>query len=355
MRVTLNDGRQMTGQMLAFDKHMNLVLADTEEFRRVKKKPTKGAQSAPGSTAPATAMVESEEKRTLGLTIVRGTHIVSCSVDGPPPADPSARLGTSAPGGTGGAPPTLAAGPGISRPAGRGLPVDFPDFRQEDFQEVHHQGLQDEAGHQEEGHLVLLLHRAFQEHLHKASSLLRAFNHLQGAEGSPHQGSRADKGAVKGISTSAISAINAKIRSQPTLSYFCSTHFWGPISNFGIPIAAILDTQKDPELISGRMTAALTVYAATFMRYSMAVTPKNYLLFACHFLNFGAQSTQGVRFLKYWNYGGREEALKMKAQQTTAQTAKTEAQTILQQGEEKGKSIIQQGETKLKEVRDKVI
>lgn len=99
---------------------MNLVLADTEEFRRVKRKATKGA-SAPGA-APA-ALVESEEKRTLGLTIVRGTHIVSCSVDGPPPADPSARLGTSAPGGAGTAPPTMAAGPGIARPAGRGLPI----------------------------------------------------------------------------------------------------------------------------------------------------------------------------------------------------------------------------------------
>lgn len=126
----------MTGQMLAFDKvsiyhrimaasnkaqHMNLVLADTEEFRRVKRKPTKGAQSAPGNAPPP--LVETEEKRTLGLTIVRGTHIVSCSVDGPPPADPSARLGTSAPGGPGQAPPTLGPGHGISRPAGRGLPV----------------------------------------------------------------------------------------------------------------------------------------------------------------------------------------------------------------------------------------
>ncbi|KAJ9200675.1 hypothetical protein DTO166G4_6801 [Paecilomyces variotii] len=118
MRVTLTDGRQMTGQMLAFDKHMNLVLADTEEFRRVKRrsnKPTPGPPNAP--------LVESEEKRTLGLTIVRGTHVVSCSVDGPPPADPSARLGTSIPGGTAAAAATLAAGPGISRPAGRGLPV----------------------------------------------------------------------------------------------------------------------------------------------------------------------------------------------------------------------------------------
>lgn len=98
---------------------MNIVLADTEEFRRVKRKAQKGAQTAPGSAPPA--LVETEEKRTLGLAIVRGTHIVSCSVDGPPPADPSARLGTSAPGGAGGVAPTLAAGPGISRPAGRGM------------------------------------------------------------------------------------------------------------------------------------------------------------------------------------------------------------------------------------------
>ena len=93
---------------------MNLVLADTEEFRRIKRKSKSAAGSA---NAP---LVEAEEKRTLGLTIVRGTQVVSCSVDGPPPADPSARLGAAGPGG---APATLAAGPGISKPAGRGLPV----------------------------------------------------------------------------------------------------------------------------------------------------------------------------------------------------------------------------------------
>jgi hypothetical protein len=94
---------------------MNVVLADTEEFRRVKKKTTKAA--APGAAAPAA--VETEEKRTLGLAIVRGTHIISCSVDGPPPADPSARLGGAA-----GPAPTMTAGPGVSRAAaGRGLPV----------------------------------------------------------------------------------------------------------------------------------------------------------------------------------------------------------------------------------------
>ena len=98
---------------------MNLVLADTEEFRKVKRKATKSAPPAPGSSA-APAIVESEEKRTLGLTIVRGMNIVSCSVEGPPPSDPSARLGQGAPGGP---TATLQAGTGISRPAGRGLPV----------------------------------------------------------------------------------------------------------------------------------------------------------------------------------------------------------------------------------------
>jgi small nuclear ribonucleoprotein B and B' len=124
MRATLGDGRQMAGQMLAFDKHMNLVLADTEEFRRVKRKAKSATAGAPGSAASSAPAVEQEEKRTLGLTIVRGTHIVSLSVDGPPPADPSARLGTGTTGGAAGSgAATLAAGPGISKPAARGLPV----------------------------------------------------------------------------------------------------------------------------------------------------------------------------------------------------------------------------------------
>ena len=48
------------------------------------------------------------------------------------------------------------------------------------------------------------------------------------------------------------------------------------------------------------MTLALTGYSMTFMRYAMAVTPKNYLLFACHFVNAGAQLTQGWRYTQYW-------------------------------------------------------
>jgi len=85
----------------------------------------------------------------------------------------------------------------------------------------------------------------------------------------------------------AIKALNARIRANPVADYFCSTReflhfteqeekswngrvsliylkrhflddstdtnvlradFWGPASNFGIPIAAVMDTQKDPEM-----------------------------------------------------------------------------------------------------------
>lgn len=98
-----------------------------------------------------------------------------------------------------------------------------------------------------------------------------------------------------------VKALNAKIRSHPVLDYVCSTRtyhsprslpsattetgqphdtdrmnplgtpdsiepqdtpqwntdstlinaaadFWGPVSNFGIPLAAVMDTQKDPDM-----------------------------------------------------------------------------------------------------------
>ncbi|KAM0690336.1 hypothetical protein Q7P36_009103 [Cladosporium allicinum] len=111
----------------------------------------------------------------------------------------------------------------------------------------------------------------------------------------------------------AIKALNAKIRANPVADYFCSTHFWGPASNFGIPIAAVMDTQKDPEIISGPMTAALIGYSTTFMRYAMAVQPRNYLLFGCHMVNFGAQTTQGYRYVQHWYMGGREKRLELQA------------------------------------------
>ena len=47
------------------------------------------------------------------------------------------------------------------------------------------------------------------------------------------------------------------------------------------------------------ISLALCVYSALFMRFAIAVQPRNYLLFACHFVNEGAQLTQGYRWLQY--------------------------------------------------------
>jgi small nuclear ribonucleoprotein B and B' len=38
IRVTIQDGRMFVGTFLAFDKHLNVVLSETEEFRTVKSK-----------------------------------------------------------------------------------------------------------------------------------------------------------------------------------------------------------------------------------------------------------------------------------------------------------------------------
>lgn len=95
MRVTINDGRTLVGKFMAFDKHMNIILGDCEEFRKIT---PKGKQKE-----------EREEKRTLGLVIIRGEQVVSISVEGPPPLAESRVPIISTP------------GPGVARAASRGI------------------------------------------------------------------------------------------------------------------------------------------------------------------------------------------------------------------------------------------
>ncbi|KAG8751133.1 hypothetical protein FRC11_009669 [Ceratobasidium sp. 423] len=100
------------------------------------------------------------------------------------------------------------------------------------------------------------------------------------------------------------------LRSPAGREYFFSTHFWGPVANWGLPLAAIADlTGKDEEMISGTMTTALACYSTVFMRFAWRVHPRNYLLFACHATNATAQTAQLGRFVNYWHFGGREKKL----------------------------------------------
>ncbi|XP_005994016.1 mitochondrial pyruvate carrier 1 isoform X2 [Latimeria chalumnae] len=89
------------------------------------------------------------------------------------------------------------------------------------------------------------------------------------------------------------------LKSKEFRDYLMSTHFWGPVANWGLPIAAMNDMKKSPEIISGRMTLALCLYSLLFMRFAYRVQPRNWLLFACHITNEGTQLIQGGRLIKY--------------------------------------------------------
>jgi len=92
MRVTISDTRTLLGTFMAFDKHMNIVLGDCEEYRKIKSK--KGE--------------DKEEKRTLGLVLLRGENVISLSAEAPP----LPKAGKKGP-----------AGPGAGRAQGRGAPI----------------------------------------------------------------------------------------------------------------------------------------------------------------------------------------------------------------------------------------
>ncbi|VDN02140.1 unnamed protein product [Thelazia callipaeda] len=99
MKVVLLDSRTFVGFFKAFDKHMNILLCDCEELRRIKPKPGKKIAEV------------GEEKRMLGLVLLRGEHIVSMTVQAHEQDDDSKQMGKA--GNIG--------GPGAARPAGRGI------------------------------------------------------------------------------------------------------------------------------------------------------------------------------------------------------------------------------------------
>ena len=56
---------------------------------------------------------------------------------------------------------------------------------------------------------------------------------------------------------------------------------------------------KPADSINGGMTATLLFYSTLFMRWSIAISPPNYALCACHVTNFAVQGIQLGRHIKY--------------------------------------------------------
>ncbi|KAI9115257.1 hypothetical protein K1719_013576 [Acacia pycnantha] len=100
MRVTIKDGRQLVGNLMAFDQHMNLVLGNCGENRKL-----------PPASKGKKTNEEREDRRTLGLVLLRGDEVVSFAVEAPPPPDGSQ------------ADVAALAGPVIGRAACRGVPT----------------------------------------------------------------------------------------------------------------------------------------------------------------------------------------------------------------------------------------
>mmetsp|Transcript_30749 Transcript_30749/g.60441 ORF Transcript_30749/g.60441 Transcript_30749/m.60441 type:complete len:243 (-) Transcript_30749:348-1076(-) len=72
-----------------------------------------------------------------------------------------------------------------------------------------------------------------------------------------------------------------------------TTHFWGPIANWGMSLSAIYDANAlMPEMINERMTATQMAYSSLFMGFAWKVQPRNYILFGCHSANVLAQGNQ---------------------------------------------------------------
>ncbi|CAI2380323.1 unnamed protein product [Moneuplotes crassus] len=95
VRVTVQDNRMIVGTFLAFDKHMNLVLSDSEEYRTIK---AKKAGHPP-----------KEIRRVLGLVLLRGDSIIHMSAEAQP-SQTSKRIGDGE-------------GKGKAAPASRGVSI----------------------------------------------------------------------------------------------------------------------------------------------------------------------------------------------------------------------------------------
>ena len=93
-----------------------------------------------------------------------------------------------------------------------------------------------------------------------------------------------------------------------------TTHFWGPVANWGLVLAGLVDMKKPAEAISINMSAVLCGYSLLFLRFAWMVNTRNYLLLSCHMCNETVQGYQLSRALNHkWSVEAAEKGAKQLA------------------------------------------
>lgn len=87
-----------------------------------------------------------------------------------------------------------------------------------------------------------------------------------------------------------------------------TTHFWGPVANWGFVLAGMADTKKSPDNISPKMTGVLSIYSLLFMRFAWCVQPRNYLLMSCHISNEAVQLYNLQRWYAWYRTEGQQDS-----------------------------------------------
>eukprot|EP00069_Balaena_mysticetus_P012514 bmy_07647T0 len=157
MRCILQDGRIFIGTFKAFDKHMNLILCDCDEFRKIKLALHEchllellGAQGLAELLAeesqlvfPCPRLLQDLLGRSVGLvmtpqgrgTVAAAAAAATASIAGAPTQYPPGRAGPPPPMGRGAPPPGMMGpppgmrppmGPPMGIPPGRGTPMGMP-------------------------------------------------------------------------------------------------------------------------------------------------------------------------------------------------------------------------------------
>jgi hypothetical protein len=101
------------------------------------------------------------------------------------------------------------------------------------------------------------------------------------------------------------------VATLPWSKYLMSTHFWGPVANWGFVLAGLADSRKAPEFLSPSMTMTMSIYSLLFMRFAYVVKPRNWLLFACHATNESVQLYNLARYVN-WRLDQRKEQQQQK-------------------------------------------